>query len=37
MIVHNFNPGILEAETGKSFEFEASLIYIGSSKLARAT
>ena len=37
MVVHTFNPSTQEAEAGNLCEFKASLIYIVSSKAARAT
>ena len=35
-VAHTFNPSMLEAKAGRS-EFEASLPYIASSRIARAT
>jgi hypothetical protein len=37
VVVHAFNPNIQETETGRSLEFEASLIYRGSSRTVRTT
>ena len=36
-MVWAFNPSIWEAEAGRFFEFEASLVYRVSSRTARAT
>ena len=36
MVVHAFNPSTWEAEAGRSPEFEASLVYKASSRIARA-
>ena len=37
MVVHAFNPSTWGTETGRSLEFEASLVYRASFKTARAT
>ena len=37
MVVHAFNPSTGEAETGRSLELEARLIYRVSSRTARTT
>ena len=37
MVVHVFNPSTWEAEAGRFFEFEASLVYKVSSRTAIAT
>jgi hypothetical protein len=37
VVVHTFNPSSQEAEESRSLEFEASLVYRGSSRTAKAT
>jgi hypothetical protein len=37
VVAHTFNPSTWEAETGRSLEFEASLVYRVRSRTARNT
>jgi len=37
VVAYTFNPSAWEAQAGGSFEFEASLVYRVSSRIARAT
>ncbi|MCV4939129.1 hypothetical protein OFC17_30570, partial [Escherichia coli] len=36
VVAHTFNPNTWEAEAGRSLEFKVSLVYIASSRTARA-